>query len=165
MAFTVCDCEHISWKPCHSSQLHFLPGSRRPVPVSCQRRVHFGYSYATYSSGVFPFPLANARMLARLILSPAPRSQQGGRRGPSRRKADDRPRGAERRKGRLVLFLCLLIVVEIWELVARALSIERSSPGLLSGAVWDWVFYFLWCSRLRIGKWELNNRCIKPLFW
>lgn len=44
---------------------------------------------------------------------PRARSQQGRRRGPSRRKADDRPRGAERRKGRLVLFLCLLIVVEI----------------------------------------------------
>lgn len=44
---------------------------------------------------------------------PRARSQQGRRRGPSRREADARPRGAERRKGRLVPFLCLLIVVEI----------------------------------------------------
>lgn len=163
MAFTVCDCEHISWKPCHSSQLHFLPGSHRPVPVSCQR-VHFGYSYAKYSGGVFPSStFANAGVLVRLIL-PTRRSQQGRVQRPAH-PADDWPRGAERRKGRLALFLCLLTVVEIWELVARALSIEHLSPGLLSGAVSDWVFYFLWCSHLRIGKWELNNRCIKPLFW
>lgn len=44
---------------------------------------------------------------------PAPRAPQRRRRGPSRREADDRPRGAERRKGRLVPVLCLLIVVEI----------------------------------------------------
>lgn len=81
MAFTVCDCEHISWKPCHSSQLHFLPGSHRPVPVSCQR-VHFGYSYAKYSGGVFPSStFANAGVLVRLIL-PARRSQQGRRPAP-----------------------------------------------------------------------------------
>lgn len=158
MAFTVCDCEHISWKPCHSSQLHFLPGSHRPVPVSCQR-VHFGYSYAKYSAGV-SLSICRRRRVSeanpsRAALPAEPRPAAG------RRRAE----GAERRKGRWAPVLCLLTVVEIWELVARASSIEHLSPGLLSGAVSDWVFYFLWCSHLRIGKWELNNRCIKPLFW
>lgn len=50
-------------------------------------------------------------------------------------KADNWPRGAEEEERPLSLVLCLFIVVEIWELVARALSVEHLSLGLLSGAV------------------------------
>lgn len=163
MAFTVCDCEHISWKPCHSSQLHFLPGSHRPVLVSCQL-IHFGYSYTKYSTGVFFSPFANASMLVRLILSPVLCSQQGCVQGLSLVQGRQLAKGSWEEERPLSAVLCLFIVVEIWELVARALSVEHLSLGLLSGAVQDWVFYFLWCTHLRIGKWELNYRCTKLLF-